>query len=221
MSPQPAISRTRRPRQRRRVRLGRVRLFDHSVLGPLPALRLGLLGLLVALLQLVLFSRVAFLGMQLDLALLTLLMVALLSGPVWGAGFGFGVGLVLDLVAGQPPGLSSLAYVLSGYAVGRLGEVRDPESSAVPIVVGFFGTASVLVVYGLLELLLAQGARVSTGMIGTILGTTLINALLALPVHNRVKRWLLPMLPEEARRRRRRRAYTRRASSSDVDVRIR
>jgi rod shape-determining protein MreD len=207
-------------RSRPRLRRG-LRLPDHAALGPKPVLRLGLLGLLVVLLQLALFSRVTFLGMQLDLALLTLLMVSLLGGPIVGASFGFGIGLLLDLMSGQTSGMTSLVYVLSGYAVGRLGQLRDPDSSVVPLVVGLFGTAAVMVLYGLVELLLTQGMRVNVNMLWVIVGTTLINAIVAVPVHNRTKRWLLPMLPEEARRRRRRRTYGRRTPSSDIDVRIR
>jgi rod shape-determining protein MreD len=217
VSRRPTVSRTR---SRSRTRL-RLRLPDHTLLGPLPVVRLGLLGFVVALLQLAIFSRVTFLGMQFDLALLTLLMVSLLSGPVAGAAFGFGVGLLIDLISGQTSGLTSLVYVLAGYAIGRLGELRDPESSAVPLVVGLFGTTAVLVLYGLVELLLTQGIRVNANMLWVILGTTLINAIFAVPVHNRTKAWLLPMLPEEARRRRRRRAYGRRTPSSDIDVRMR
>lgn len=194
---------------------------DHAAWGPKPVLRLGLLGLLVGLLQIAFFGRVTFLGMQLDLVLLTLLMVALLAGPIAGASFGFGVGLLVDLIVGQTPGISSLVYVLAGYAVGRLGMMRDPESRIVPLVVGVFGTLAVLLLYGLVELLLTQGVRVNAAMIWVILGTTVINAAFAVPVHNRTKRWLLPMLPEEARRRRRRRTYGRRGGASDLEVRIR
>ncbi len=216
MSARPTVSRSR-GRSRLRPRL---RLPDHAAWGPKPVLRLGLLGLLVGLLQIAFFGRVTFLGMQLDLVLLTLLMVALLSGPVAGAAFGFGVGLFVDLIVGQTPGISSLVYVLAGYAVGRLGMMRDPESRIVPLVVGIFGTLAVLLLYGLVELLLTQGVRVNVSMLWVILGTTVINAAFAVPVHNRTKRWLLPMLPEEARRRRRRRAYGRRGGN-DLDVRIR
>lgn len=216
MSRRPTVTRTR-SRARRRPRLP-----DHTALGPAPVLRLGLLGLLVALLQIAIFSRVLFFGMQLELALLTLLMVALLSGPVAGASFGFGVGLLIDLMAAQTPGISSLVFVLTGYAMGRLGELRDPESGVVPLLAGLVGIPVVLLLYGVLELLLTQGTRVSPSMVWVIVGTTVIGTLLALPVHNRTRRWLLPMLPEEARRRRRRRTYGRRQPrSSDVDVRIR
>lgn len=208
-------------RSRSRTRR-RPRLPDHTALGPAPVLRLGLLGLLVALVQIAIFSRLSFFGMQLDLGLLTLLMVALLAGPVNGAAFGFGVGLLIDLMAGQTPGISSLVYVVAGYAMGRLGELRDPSSRVVPVFVGLVGIPTVLVAYGLLELLLTQGTRVSPSMLWVVIGTTVIGTLLALPVHNRTRRWLLPMLPEEARRRRRRRTYGRRQPrSSDVDVRIR
>ncbi|MCK9249866.1 MAG: rod shape-determining protein MreD [Solirubrobacteraceae bacterium] len=185
-------------------------------------MRVGALALLAALFQPALFSRIDLLGMRLDLALLTLLMASLLAGPVTGAAMGFAMGLMLDLVSGQTLGLTSLAYVLVGYGVGRLGMLRDPDSSAVPVVVGLAGTAAGLALYGLLHLMLSQGARISDAIIWETGGTVLLGTLLALPVHNRIKRWLLPMLPEEARRRRRRRTYgTRRASASDADVRIR
>jgi rod shape-determining protein MreD len=184
-------------------------------------LRLVLLGILVVLLQAAIFGRLQFFGMQVDMALLAVLMVALLAGPLHGVAFGFGVGLLLDLLTGQTTGITSLVYIVSAYAIGRLGELRDPESSVVPVVVGLFGTLGVLVVYGVLELLLTQGIRVSSSMAWVVVGTSVINAVLALPVHNRVKAWLLPMLPEEARRRRRRRSYGRRSPSSDLDVRIR
>lgn len=215
MSTRPPVRRAG-PRRRRRPRLP-----DHAQLGPQPVLRLVLLGVLVVLLQAAIFGRVQFLGMQADVALLGVLMVALLAGPVNGAAFGFAVGLLLDLLTGQTTGITSLVYVVSGYAIGRLGELRDPESSVVPVVVGLFGTAGVLIVYGLVELLLTQGTRVSGSMVWVIVGTSVIDAVLALPVHNRTKAWLLPMLPEEARRRRRRRSYGRRSPSSDLDVRIR
>ncbi|MBF6618641.1 MAG: rod shape-determining protein MreD [Patulibacter sp.] len=210
----------RRSRSRPRLR-PRSWLPDHAAWGPKPVLRLGLLGLLVGLLQVAFFGRVTFLGMQLDLVLLSLLMVALLAGPVAGAAFGFGVGLLVDLIVGQTPGLSSLVYVLAGYVVGRLGLMRDPESRILPLIVGIVGTLAVLLLYGLVELLLTQGVRVDVSMVWVILGTTVINAVFAVPVHNRTKRWLLPMLPEEARRRRRRRTYGRRGAASDLDVRIR
>ncbi len=213
-------STVRRSRSRPRLR-PRSWLPDHAAWGPKPVLRLGLLGLLVGLLQVAFFGRVTFLGMQLDLVLLSLLMVALLAGPVAGAAFGFGVGLLVDLIVGQTPGLSSLVYVLAGYVVGRLGLMRDPESRILPLIVGIVGTLAVLLLYGLVELLLTQGVRVDVSMVWVILGTTVINAVFAVPVHNRTKRWLLPMLPEEARRRRRRRTYGRRGAASDLDVRIR
>jgi rod shape-determining protein MreD len=184
-------------------------------------LRLVVLGILVVLLQAAVFGRLHFFGMQVDLALLGVLMVALLAGPLHGVAFAFGVGLLLDLMTGQTTGITSLVYITSAYAIGRLGELRDPESSVVPVVVGLLGTAGVLVVYGVVELLLTQGVRVSGSMVWVIVGTSVINAVLSLPVHNRVKAWLLPMLPEEARRRRRRRSYGRRSPSSDLDVRIR
>ncbi|WP_026912753.1 rod shape-determining protein MreD [Patulibacter minatonensis] len=215
MNRPPTVRRSGRRRRRR------PRLPDHAALGPKPVLRLVLLGFLVAMLQLSFFGRVQFLGMGIDLGLLSVLMVALLAGPVSGIAYGFGVGLLIDQITGQTSGITSLVYVVVAYAAGRLGEMRDPESSVVPVVIGLFGTAAGLLVYSFVELLLTQGVTVNVRMVWVIGGTSLIDALIALPVHNRTRAWLLPMLPEEARRRRRRRNYGRRSASSDIDVRIR
>jgi hypothetical protein len=60
------------------------------------SLRLVLLGLATVLVQTAGFSQISFLGASPDIAPLVLASAALLAGPVPGAVFGFGIGLLID-----------------------------------------------------------------------------------------------------------------------------
>jgi predicted secreted protein len=57
------------------------------------------------------------------------------------------------------------------------------------------------------QFLLGVDAPVSFLLVREIIATVLINALIAGPVFALVRRWLVPVLPDDPRRRRRR-AYT-------------
>jgi hypothetical protein len=58
-----------------------------------------------------------------------------------------------------------------------------------------------------MNFLLGRDAPVSFLLVRQIVATIIINALFALPVYVVVRRWLMPVLPDDPRRRRRR-AYT-------------
>jgi hypothetical protein len=97
--------------------------------------------------------------------------------------------------------------VLVGYAAGRLRELRDPQGALVPLAVGAAATAAALLGYSVVQFMLGVDSPVSFLLAREILATVLLNTIIALPVHAIVRRWLLPVLPEDPRRRRRR-AYT-------------
>jgi len=161
--------------------------------------RLGLLGFVVAILQLAAVSQITVFGINADLLPLTVGATGLLCGSLWGAVFGFGVGLLVDADLFQTMGLSSLCYLTAGYAAGRLRELRDPQGAG--------ATAVVSIGYSTISFLLGNEAPVSFLLLGQTVVVIAVNALFALPVNAMVRRWLLPVLPEDPRRRRRR-AYT-------------
>ena len=169
--------------------------------------RLGLLGFVVAILQLAAVSQITVFGINADLLPLTVGATGLLCGSLWGAVFGFGVGLLVDADLFQTMGLSSLCYLTAGYAAGRLRELRDPQGALVPLAVGAGATAVVSIGYSTISFLLGNEAPVSFLLLGQTVVVIAVNALFALPVNAMVRRWLLPVLPEDPRRRRRR-AYT-------------
>jgi rod shape-determining protein MreD len=174
---------------------------------PQLVLRLVVLGLGTVLVQVAAVSQLDVLGTNADLTPLVIAAVGLLAGSIPGACFGFAAGLFVDLALVQTLGLSSLLYLAIGYGSGRLRELRDPQAALVPVAVGAGATAVATIGYSIMQFLLGIDAPVSFLLVREIFATILINALLALPVHAAVRRWLSPTLPEDPRRRRRR-AYT-------------
>jgi rod shape-determining protein MreD len=174
--------------------------------------RLAALGFATVLLQLVVASQLRLFGATADLVPLVVAAVALLLGPIAGAGFGFGVGFFLDLSLVQTVGLSSLLYVAIGYGAARLADLR-PDSPLTAIIVGALVTLAAGVLYSLMQFLIGVDAPVSLELLREVVSTALVNAIVAAPVFALVRRWLGPVLPEDLmRRRRRRRAQTTRLS---------
>jgi rod shape-determining protein MreD len=170
-------------------------------------LRLAALALGGVVVQTAAISQLPIAGANADLSPLLVMAVGLLGGSLAGACFGFGVGLVVDVVLLQTMGVSSLVLLGVGYAAGRVREARDPEGTLVPLGIGAGATLLFSVGFGLMQFLLGTEAPVSGALVRQILSTLVINTLIALPVYALVRRWLLPALPDDPRRRRRR-AYT-------------
>lgn len=171
------------------------------------ALRLGGLGLLAVVVQVSAVSQLTVFGTNADVVPLVVAFVALLSGSVTGAVFGFFVGLLIDTALVGTLGVSSLVYVAIGYGAGRLRELRDPQSSLVPIAVGAGASAAAAFGFALMLFLLGAEAPVSFELIRQLVVATLVSTLLALPVYAGVRRGIHRALPDDPRRRRRR-AYT-------------
>ena len=152
-------------------------------------------------------SQLPIAGANADLAPLLVMSVGLLCGSLAGGCFGFGVGLLVDIVSMQTLGVSSLVLLGIGYGAGRVREARDPEGTLVPLAAGAIATLLFSVGFALIQFLLGVDAPVSWALLRQTLATLVVNALIALPVYALVRRWLLRSLPEDPRRRRRR-AYT-------------
>jgi rod shape-determining protein MreD len=145
-------------------------------------------------------------GAYVDLVPLVVAAVAIYAGSVPGAAMGFGTGLLLDLLVGQTMGASSLVLTAVGYGVGRYREVRDPAHGLMPIPVGALATLGWVVSYAAVSFMLEIGASVSLLVVREMIATTLLGAILALPVFAICRRILRPVLlvdPLDLRRRRR------------------
>ena len=171
------------------------------------ALRLGVLAFVSVLVQIAGVAQIRVFGVAFDLAPLVVAAAGFLTGALPGALFGFGVGLFLDLAYVQTLGVFALVYCLVGYAAGRVRELRAPEAPFTPLALGAAATAVASCGYAVLEVTLGVTSPVSLQLVRDILVGIALNSLIAVPVYSIVRRWLIPVLPEDPRRRRRR-AYT-------------
>jgi rod shape-determining protein MreD len=169
--------------------------------------RLIALAFLIVVLQEAAISQISVFGVSADLTPLVVMSVGLLAGSMYGAIFGFGTGLLVDLMLVQTLGVTSLLYIAIGYWSGRLRELRDPAHGLVPLLVGAAATLFAGLGMAIIQFLLGVNAPVSLLLLQQIFITMLVNTLLALPVYALVRRIIQPALPEDPRRRRRR-AYT-------------
>jgi rod shape-determining protein MreD len=170
-------------------------------------LRLIALAFVTVVLQEAAISQISVFGVSADLTPLVVMSVGLLAGSMPGAVFGFGTGLLVDLMLVQTLGVTSLLYIAIGYWAGRLRELRDPAHGLVPLVLGAAATLFAGIGMAMIQFLLGVNAPVSLLLLQQIFITMLVNTLLALPVYALVRRIVQPVLPEDPRRRRRR-AYS-------------
>jgi rod shape-determining protein MreD len=174
---------------------------------PQLTLRLGALAFVTVILQSAVVGQLHIFGVPADITPLVVMAVGLLLGSTTGAAFGFGVGLLLDLALLQTLGVSSLLLTVIGYGAGRLRELRDPAHGLVPMGVGAGAAATFVIGSAAMQFLLGFDVPISPLLVRDIVLGILLDTLIAIPVHNLVRRLLLNFLPDDPRRRRRR-AYT-------------
>jgi rod shape-determining protein MreD len=108
-------------------------------------LALAAVILAVLLVQTTLLGPVRLWGARPDLLLLAVVALAMTSGPLSGAHFGFWAGLAADLLLELPVGVSALVYTLTGYLVGVARVYLVSQSVLVPAAVA--GVASLASVW--------------------------------------------------------------------------
>jgi rod shape-determining protein MreD len=165
-----------------------------------------LLGAVVV--QLSGLGQLRLLGGHFDLVPLVVAAVALYAGSTPGAATGFAAGVLLDSLAGQTLGASSLVLCAVGYGVGRFREVRDPSHGLLAIPVGAAAVGAWVLAFGAVSFMLDVGAASVSGFVfRDMVVTVLLDTLIALPVFGLCRRVIGPSLavdPLEQRRRRRR-----------------
>ena len=146
-------------------------------------LRISLLILAAAIVQVSIFAPVTILGGTPDILLVTLVCLALLRGSIVGAIAGFAGGLIVDVATLGTLGVTALLLTVAGYWAGRYGETTGRDRArAVPLAVAVI---TILVAVGGLALHAMLGDPVSAhrALITTLLPTIPLNLLLAWPVN--------------------------------------
>jgi rod shape-determining protein MreD len=152
--------------------------------------KVGVLVFVASILQVTLFSSVEILGGTPDVVLLTLMAIALLRGSIYGAGAGFGAGLIVDTANLATLGVTSLLLTIAGYWIGRYGETTGRDRAHAPYV--SVAVATILVQFGALFLHYMLGDPVSARVVllDALPAKVLLNLLLTLPVYVLVRRAL-------------------------------
>jgi rod shape-determining protein MreD len=166
------------------------------------ALRIGLVTVLAAVLQLAFFSNLSVLGGTPDLLPVVAVALGLLGGAVLGAVCGFALGLLVDSLLLETLGVSSLVLLTVGYLAGRWRESYEITSALVPPLLTGGLTLIGAFLFAALQLMLGVESPVSLLVLREILVKGLLGALLALPFYPLVRLALRPALVEDTPRRR-------------------
>ncbi len=173
------------------------------ILTPSIGVRLALLGLVTALLQVAFFAKIELLGTSPDGATLVVMTLGLLGGCVAGAVGGFSIGLVIDCLAFQTLGGFAAPLMAVGYVAGRYREtVGQPKRSAV-VLLG--ATLTLLAAAAIAAIQIGTGIEVdvSTLVLRDAFVKTLFGALLAVPMYRLVRLVLRPAVIDDRPSRRR------------------
>lgn len=147
--------------------------------GPFYLLRIFALVVVGIVIQTTIASHLMVLGAKPGLALVMIVCLALIRGPVWGAMLGFAAGLMIDVALMQTLGISSFLYTLAGYFSGRYGERVDSGSWIPPLLTVFVSTLVVQFLNAVGMFLLGVEASASFVLLRVILPAAVLNSLLA------------------------------------------
>lgn len=146
-------------------------------------LRRAALGLVVVLLQWLVFSRLRLWGVAPDVVLLFVALTALRRGRLAGAVSGFSAGLLLDLLTNPAMlGLNALVKTLMGFVIGFFRSDQGETLRLDPIQATVGALVVAVVHNGLMTIALAldQDTRTPYLIFGLWLGSALYTALVAL-----------------------------------------
>ena len=157
---------------------------------PLDAAKAAVVLFVAVVLQISIFSGIDLFDGRPDLLLVTLVMVALLRGAVFGAVAGFGVGLLHDMGTFGTLGFTALLYTLAGYWIGRYGETTGRDRGHAPLLSVTVVTVLFAFAALMLHFMLGENAPAGAVLVDALVPSVLLNLLLAFPVYALVRRIL-------------------------------
>ncbi len=165
--------------------------------------RLVALGALVAVAQIVCFSKMDVFGAQPDVALLVVISLGVLGGSLTGAVTGFSIGLLIDCLLLETLGGFALAMLSVGYVAGRYRETVGPPTRGAVVLLGGALTLLGAAVIAAIQIGTGIDATVSFLVVRDALVKSLMGALLAIPVFWVVRLTVRSALVDERRAARR------------------
>jgi rod shape-determining protein MreD len=166
----------------------------------LDAAKAGAMLFLAAVLQVTILAAVDPFGGTPDLLLLTLVAVALLRGPLYGAGGGFFAGLIVDTAMLETLGFTSLLLTVAGYWIGRYGETTGRDRAHAPLLSVLVVTVLYAVGAYVLHFVLGDAVSARLVLLDSLPPTVLLNLVLAAPVYALCRRLLGDVVVRERAR---------------------
>jgi rod shape-determining protein MreD len=146
------------------------------------AAKLAVLLALALTLQHSLMADLRIGDVQPDLLLLVAILAGMVGGPERGALIGFVAGLLVDLFAPTPLGLSALSFSLVGFAAGGLQAGIIRSAWWIAPVTGFVGSVAGILFNAVLGAMIGRSHFVRLDVLLIALGVGAVNAVLAVPV---------------------------------------
>jgi rod shape-determining protein MreD len=153
--------------------------------------RLALIALIAFVVQVAVLDQIVVLGAHPDVMIVLVGAAGVVGGPVAGGTVGFILGLVADLAQPTPYGLSSLTFVLVGFAVGLIRTLpgdRDGRSAQVAATVAAAAVGTI--VYAVIGQLVGQSGFLGRQAADAMLVVTL-GAIVLAPPGVAAMRWVL------------------------------
>jgi len=141
-----------------------------------------------AMLQVVVVASLVVGGGAADLLLVVVVALGLARGSIAGAVLGFTGGVIVDLVALDTLGLTSLVLTLAGFWAGRYRETTGRDRALAPLIA--VGAITVLAgVFGYaLHYLLGADVVARQALVTALVPALALNLVLAMPVYMLVRR---------------------------------
>lgn len=146
------------------------------------AVRVSVVVLAAAMLQVVVVSSITLGAGSADLLLVTVVSVALLRGSIVGAVAGFTGGVIVDLATLDTLGVSSLVLTLAGFWAGRYGETTARGRRVPPLVAVGAITVLTAAFSVVLRFLLGEEVVAEHALVTALAPSLLLNLAIALPV---------------------------------------
>jgi rod shape-determining protein MreD len=153
--------------------------------------RVALVALVALLAQVGVLDQIVVLGAHPDVMVVLAGAAGAVGGPSRGAMIGFVLGLVADLVVPTTYGLSSLTFVLVGFAAGLVRSLPgDRDGRSVQVATCVAASAVGTLLYALLGALLGQSVSLGQQVVYATLVVT-VGAVVLGVVASGVMRWAL------------------------------
>jgi rod shape-determining protein MreD len=152
------------------------------ILTPGTIARLAVLVAVVAVAQVVCFSKMDIFGTSPDVALLVVISIGILGGSLTGAVTGFAIGLLIDCLLLETMGAFALTMLSVGYVAGRYRETLGRPTRAAVVLLGGSLTLLGALVIAAIQVGTGIDANVSFLVVRDALVKSVIGAILVIPV---------------------------------------